>query len=169
MPPNQAPTTQLLLAMFCCTWRCVRCVRVCVGWGGEPKGSAQSQGPGRFKAQGCAGRPTIPASARGWEPGLCPLVPTWAGRQAEGSAAGECGWAATKTPFTVLQAQSSITCFPLAALASLFRGCRLGEICSGCRHQPRPHKRERESKKRASQPAKRRDRETETHKGRQGH
>jgi hypothetical protein len=57
---------------------------------------------------------------------------------------GEQGWAGTKAPFTVLQAQGRITCFPLAALASLYRGCWLGEICSGCRHQPRPHKRERE-------------------------
>lgn len=71
---------------------------------------------------------------------------------------GEQGWAGTKAPFTVLQAQGRITCFPLAALASLFRGCWLGEICSGCRHQPRPHKRER-AHKRASKQERARGRE----------
>lgn len=92
---------------------------------------------------------------------------------AGGRSKGERGWAGTETPFTVLQAQGSITCFPLAALASLFRGCRLGEICSGCRHQPRPHKRERGEKEREAErsPEGKRKTETgtETHKGKKRH
>lgn len=41
---------------------------------------------------------------------------------------GEQGWAGTKAPFTVLQAQGRITCFPLAALASLFGGVGWGRF-----------------------------------------
>lgn len=43
-------------------------------------------------------------------------------------ARGEQGWAGTKAPFTVLQAQGRITCFPLAALASLFGGVGWGRF-----------------------------------------
>lgn len=111
-----------------------------------------------------------------------PTVPTQAGGAAgrqrtvwcrERSKEGCRGWAGTKAPFTVLQAQGRITCFPLAALASLFRGCWLGEICSGCRHQPRPHKRERgkDRRERACQREKGEDREEEGERytGRQRH
>lgn len=34
--------------------------------------------------------------------------------------------------------------FPISCFGLLVQGCWLGEICSGCRHQQRPHKRERE-------------------------
>jgi hypothetical protein len=34
--------------------------------------------------------------------------------------------------------------FPISCFGLLVRGCWLGEICSGCRHQQRPHKREKE-------------------------
>lgn len=40
----------------------------------------------------------------------------------------EQGWAGTKAPFTVLQAQGGITWFPLAALASLFGGVGWGRF-----------------------------------------
>lgn len=41
---------------------------------------------------------------------------------------GEQGWAGTKAPFTGLQAPGRITCFPLAALASLFGGVGWGRF-----------------------------------------
>lgn len=45
-----------------------------------------------------------------------------------GCGKGEQGWAGTKAPFTVLQAQGRVTCFPLAALASLFGGVGWGRF-----------------------------------------
>lgn len=57
---------------------------------------------------------------------LCPLQgeDVWWGNVARG----EQGWAGTKAPFTVLQARGRITCFPLAALASLFGGVGWGRF-----------------------------------------
>lgn len=61
----------------------------------------------------------------------------------EGMWQGEWGWAGTKAPFTVLQAQGRITCFPLAALASLFRGVGWGRFVLVA-DTSRDHTRERE-------------------------